>query len=114
MLEQIEADLITGGNLNSHFTGLPQNAGNASVGILDIKNRVFVGLLHSQVKIKIEMALRAAVQEEETRRVLAHLFHQLFHGDELAGPFRHFNLLSVPEQGYVLEDEDFQGVPAVT
>jgi len=81
------------------------------MGILDVIDRVLVGLSLGHFQIEIELAVRSAHQEIVAGGVLADLVDHLPQGHVLARPGGHGHGLAVAQQAHELHEDDPEGVP---
>src|SRR3990170_927600 len=84
------------------------------VAVLHIIDRVFRGLALGEVKVKIELGVRAAHEEEEPARVLANLVHHLAERDELAFALAHRDRHAAPQEGHKLYEYYLQDAVVVS
>src|SRR5450759_85795 len=85
----------------------PQDAGDASMGVLQIIDRVLLRLLLCQGNIKIEMSIRAAHDEKIVDSVCPHLVDQLIQGIDLGATLGHFHDFILVDKGNHLMDDHF-------
>ena len=83
----------------SLLQGLPFNAAQAGMGVLDIKNRIFLALFFSEIEIELDQVVGLAHEEEKTQGIGADLVDQLIDGDKGGFAGRHLHLLAFAEQG---------------
>src|ERR1035437_419974 len=61
--------------------GVLKNTADAGMGILDIIDRIFVGLLFGQVNVEYQLGIRFAHQKKEAGGITSDLINQVAQGD---------------------------------
>ena len=98
------------GTLKGHTGGfqLFQHGADAGVGVLDIVDRIFAVVAHSQVKVEIQSGGAFALVEEETCGINGHFVQQVGQGDGLAGTLAHTHRFAVAHQVDHLHQHNIQ------
>ena len=86
----------------------PAKRMHPGMGILDIENRVVLGLFDHLGKIEIQLGIGALGQHDEASDILADFLHHLRQCHEIAGALRHFYWLASPEQPDHLHNFDVE------
>lgn len=99
--------------------GVLKNTADAGMGILDIIDRIFIGLLFGQVNVEYQLGIRLAHQKKEAGSITPYLINQVTQGDITAGPFGYLYLFAAAHDchhlvqhilGPPLRDSDIKGL----
>ena len=83
------------GDLNAFFLRLGKNRADSGMGVLQIVDRVFVGLAKGQIHIKNKLSVGSAINHEETCSIFSDPVDQVRERDVSAAAFAHLDGLSV-------------------
>ena len=97
-----EQRYVSCGPVDALLTGFVQYAGDASMAVLDVVNRVFRRLSGCQLKVEVHLGFGSPGQEEVAAGVGTHLVHQLPQSHELTGPLGDLDHLLAPLEGHHL------------
>ena len=92
---------------------LAQDAGNAGMHVLDIVNRIVIGLLLGHFQVEVQRAAIIPCQENEAGGIRAHFLDHILEGDKLAGPRGHGHRLAGTQQVDQLHQDDMELIAAL-
>src|SRR5690606_7088490 len=105
--EETQVDAVRG-DAGRVDAGLAEDAGHAGVRVLDLVDRVLLGLVEGQVEVEEHLRVAAPHEEEVAGDVDAGLLEELPQRDELAGPLAEPDLPAAARDADDLDDLDLE------
>src|SRR5204863_4086571 len=90
-----------------------EDPSDASVGVLDVVDRVLLASLRGPVDIDFDRLVRASIDEVPACRINADLVDELLEEDDVPPPLRHLPLLPAARQVDELVEEDLDSLGVV-
>ncbi len=93
--------------------GVAEDAGDPGMGVLDVVDRVLLGLLGGEVEVYLDRLVVAAVDEVPAGGVDADLADEVVEEDDVARALRHLRELAASDEVHELVEQDLDALGVV-